>query len=98
MGGWSDFWANRRRGNEIKALEEIKRTLRAEDIQVKKLFEICSDMEQHINSGNFENLLALYKEFEAVLRSLHDRESFMEAVDHKLLKRSIFKQLRQAMK
>jgi|SRR3989338_2213808 len=98
MGWWSDFLANRRRRRELQALEEIKKTLQAQDIQVRKLSVICDQMEQHITTGNFENLLGLYKEFEAELHSLHDKESFIEALDHKILRGSVFRQLRKIMK
>ena len=96
MGWFRNFFDGRRKKRELKALEEIKRSLKVQDVQVLELFNLCRRMERDINSQNFGNLAYNYKVFVTILKSLHDKESLMEIIDHKILRRSVFKDLRKA--
>ena len=96
---WFIQWRNNQRmKNELEALEEIKRTLTSQSARVKGLYALCNQMEDLIRNFRFKELLDHYKEFESILRSLHNKESMLEALDHKILRKSVFRQLRNSMR
>ncbi len=81
---------------EDKAIEHIEIILKSESIQLRRLFQLLEEIKS--GEGNKTLKLARYKAFEKELLSHAKSESIIKQLDHKLLKKTLFKELKLAGK
>jgi len=88
----------KRTQDETKAVELIEGALKVELRNIGELSQICSQMKAAIAKGDFNAIVGLYQAFESTLNTLNGREKMVNALNKRILRRSIFKDLRARRK
>ncbi|MBI2134610.1 hypothetical protein HYU09_01340 [Candidatus Woesearchaeota archaeon] len=93
--GWFQNWRSKR---ELRAIAEIESVLRAEDIQIRGMYQCLEELKSKLSRNDFSGLPDLSKKFASLLKQVNLEESIVTKLGKRRLWSTVWKELRSELR